>query len=288
MLLFCQQLINGILLGAMFALMSIGLSMVFGIMKTANFAYGALYMVGGYVAYWSATLLGFPYPLAAAAAFVVMFVIGAVVEAGGFAPFRGNEDATLMFGLGLALLLRGGAILAWGSQARYLGFPWTRPIMVGPFIFPPSRLFAGLASFVIIGLVYLIVARTRWGRITRAVADNSVRARLLGVNARTQYWLASGLGTGLAAIACVFLMPAFNLSPTVGENALFIGFAVVIIGGLGSVVGCAVGGVILGIVTALAFSYTDATIAPAFPLLLLILTLMVRPEGLFGSRRRLA
>lgn len=288
MLLFAQQLINGILLGAMFALMSIGLSMVFGIMNTANFAYGALYMIGGYVAYWSATLLGFPYLLAAASAFAVLFGVGALVEVGGFAQFRGNEDATLVFGLGLALLLRGGAILAWGSQSRHLEIPWTKPIVLGSFIFPPSRLFAGLGSFVIIGIVYLLVARTRWGRIVRAVADNPVRARLLGIDARMQYWLVSGLGTGLAAIACVFLMPALNLSPTVGENVLYIGFAVVVIGGLGSIVGCAVGGMILGIVTTLAFSYTDATIAPVFPLLLLILTLMVRPEGLFGASRRLA
>jgi len=288
MLLFCQQVINGVLLGAMFALMSVGLSMVFGIMKTANFAYGALYMIGGYVAYWSANLFGFPYLLTAAVAFVVLFAVGALVEIGGFGPFRGNEDATLIFGLGLALLLRGGAILAWGSQSRYLAIPWNKPIVLGPFIFPPARLFAGLASFLIIGVVYLVVARTRWGRIVRAVADNSVRATLLGVNARMQYWLVAGLGTGLAAVACVFLMPAFSLSPTVGENALYIGFAVVIIGGLGSIVGCAVGGMILGVVTALAFSYTDATIAPVFPLLLLILTLMIRPEGLFGSDRRVA
>lgn len=116
MILFVQEIINGVLLGALLALMSVGLSMVFGIMRTANFAYGALYMLGGYVAYWSVALLHFPFLLALLVAFVVMFCIGMVVEAVGFGPFRGNEDATLIFGLGLAMLIRGAAILAWGSQ----------------------------------------------------------------------------------------------------------------------------------------------------------------------------
>lgn len=286
--LFLQQLFNGVLLGALFALMSIGLTMVFGIMKTANFAYGALYMIGGYTAYWAATLLHVPYAVALVIAFLVMFAAGAIVETIGFGPFRGNEDATLIFGLGLALLLRGCAILAWGSQSRHLEIRAGGPLEVASFLFPPDRLFAAVASGVIIITVYIVVVRTRWGRIVRAVADDPVRAGLLGIDARLQYWLVFGVGTALAAVACVFLIPVFSLSPTVDDSALYTGFAVVILGGLGSIMGCAVGGMIFGIVTAMAFSYTDATIAPIFPLLLLILTLVVKPDGLFGSAGRIA
>ena len=138
MILFVQEIINGVLLGALLALMSVGLSMVFGIMRTANFAYGALYMLGGYVAYWSVALLHFPFLLALLVAFVVMFCIGMVVEAVGFGPFRGNDDATLIFGLGLAMLIRGAAILAWGSQNRQIPSLGHGAISFGPFLFPPA------------------------------------------------------------------------------------------------------------------------------------------------------
>jgi branched-chain amino acid transport system permease protein len=143
MALFLQQVVNGLLLGGMFALMSIGLSMVFGIMKTANFAYGALYMVGGYAAYWSSTLLHAPYLVAVLLAFILMFVAGVLVEVIGFRPLRENEDATLIFGLGLALVIHGGAILAWGSQNRYIAMPGAQSLTVGPFIFASARLYAG-------------------------------------------------------------------------------------------------------------------------------------------------
>ncbi|MDQ0391301.1 branched-chain amino acid ABC transporter permease [Labrys monachus] len=283
-----QQLINGALLGAMFALMSIGLSMVFGIMKTANFAYGALYMLGGYVAYWASVLLHAPLVAVIAIAFVVMFGAGVLVEIVGFQRLRHNEDATLIFGLGLALVIRGGAVLAWGSQTRFIGDNVQPSIEIASFIIPAARLWAGIASLVLIGLVYLLVSRTAWGRAARAVSDNARRAALLGINTRSYYWVVFGLGTGISAVACVFLVPVFSLSPAVDDSALYTAFAVVILGGLGSIGGCLVAGTILGVVTTLAFGYTVSTIAPIFPLLVLILTLIFRPQGLFGKKGRLA
>jgi branched-chain amino acid transport system permease protein len=286
--LFVQQLINGALLGAMFGLMSIGLSMVFGIMKTANFAYGALYMLGGYVAYWSSVLLHVPFAAAIIVAFIAMFCVGVIIEAVGFERLRGNEDATLVFGLGLALVIRGGAVLAWGSQTRYIGENAQSSIEIGSFIIPAARLWAGLASLVLIGLIYLLISRTQWGRAARAVSDNARRAALLGIDTRSHYWLVFGLGTGISAVACVFLIPVYSLSPSVDDSALYTAFAVVILGGLGNIAGCLVAGIILGIVTTLAFGYTVSTVAPIFPLLVLLLTLVFRPQGLFGKRGRLA
>jgi len=288
MILFIQEIINGVLLGALLALMSVGLSMVFGIMKTANFAYGALYMLGGYVAYWSVALLQFPFLLALLAAFVVMFCIGMVVETVGFGPFRDNEDATLIFGLGLAMLVRGAAILAWGSQNRQIPSLGHGAISLGPFLFPPDRLYAGVAAIFIFIVMYFVIVRTRWGRTIRAVADNAVRAGLLGINAAWQYRIVFGLGTGLAAVASVMLIPVFGLAPTVDDSAMYTGFGVVILGGLGSIAGCALGGMIIGIVTVFAFAYTDGVLAPVFPLIVLFLVLVVKPDGIFGSRRRVA
>jgi branched-chain amino acid transport system permease protein len=288
MQLFLQQILNGVVLGGMFALMSVGLSMIFGVMKTAQFAYGALYMLGGYVAYWSASLLHIPFVAAVGVAFLFMFAAGMAVEYVGFSRLRGNEDATLIFGLGLALIARGGAVIAWGSQGRFIATPFHGAVRLGPFIVPAARMWAGVASFVIVALVYVFMTQTRYGRSMRAVADNAQRASLLGINTALRFAVVFGLGTALSAVACVFLIPVFTLSPTVDDRALYTAFAVVILDGLGSIVGCVAGAMVLGVVTTMAFGYTNSSIAPAFPLLVLLLTLAFRPDGMFGARGRLA
>lgn len=286
--LFVQQIINGVLLGGMFALMSVGLSMIFGLMKTANFAYGSFYMLGGYAAYWCSVLLHAPFFVTLLVAFVVMFVVGIVVEFVGFAPLRGNENATLIFGLGLALVIRGGATIAWGSQNRFIRSPFAGAVSVFHYIVPGPRFWAGVVSLVILALIYVLTERTRLGRTMRAVADNATRASLLGIDTRLQLCLVFGLGTALSAVACVFMIPVISLLPNVDDVALYTGFAVVILGGLGSIPGCIVGAMILGLVNTMAFGYTNSSIAPVFPLLVLLLTLVVMPEGLFGRKGRLA
>lgn len=283
--LFFQQCANGLMLGGLFTLMSLGLSLMFGVMKVANFGYGAVYMLGGYAAFWASNLLGVPTWAAIIVAFAAGFVIGALMEEVGFSKFRGNEEATLIFGLGVALMVRGGAVLFWGSQTRYIPVSFDSYKIFG-IVLPAARLHAALISLVIVAAVYVLVNRTSWGRILRAVSDNPARAGLMGFNTRMQYLLASGLAAGLAGIAAVLLIPVFSLSPDVDDAALYTAMTVVILGGLGSIPGCIVGGFILGIATALAYGYLPSPIAPAVPLLILILTLAIRPEGLFGSKER--
>jgi branched-chain amino acid transport system permease protein len=283
--LFLQQSMNGLLLGGMFALISIGLSLMFGVMKVANFAYGALYMLGGYAAFWASDLLGVPNWVAILVAFAAAFMMGALMEGIGFGKFRGNEEATLIFGLGVALIARGGAVLAWGSQSCFIPFSFNT-YRVGGLVLPAARIWACVASLAIVAGVYFVVNRTAWGRIIRAVSDNAERARLVGFNTRLHYLLTAGLATGLAGTASVLLIPVFSLSPAVDDSALYTAMAVVILGGLGSIPGCIVGGLVLGIVTAFSFGYLPSPIAPALPLLLLILTLALKPDGLFGSTER--
>lgn len=285
MQLFLQQAVNGLMLGGMFTLMSIGLSLMFGVMRVANFAYGALYMLGGYAAFWALNLLGVPNWIAIVVAFAAAFLMGVIMEQVGFSRFRGNEEATLIFGLGVALIARGGAVLAWGSQTRFIPVSFDT-FRFGGLVLPASRFWAAVASLLIVGLVYLVVNRTRWGRIIRAVADNPERAALAGFNTKFQYLLTAGLATGLAGVAAVMLVPVFSLSPAVDDSALYTAMTVVILGGLGSIPGCVVGGFLLGIITAFSYGYLPSPIAPAVPLLLLIVTLALKPEGLFGSKDR--
>lgn len=283
-----QQVVNGLLLGGMFALMSVGLSMVFGLMKTANFAYGGLYMLGGYCAYWASALLGLSYLGSLLLAFVLLFGAGVLVERLGFEPLRGNGDATLIFGLGLALMLRGLAVIAWGSQARFMDAPTSGSLHWGWLVLPSARLWACVASLTILAALYLVVHRSRWGRLVRAVADDPNRAALLGIRVQLHSSLVFGLGTGLSALACVFLMPVLSLSPTVDDSAMYTAFAVVILGGLGSIAGCLLGAMILGLVSTLSLEWSNSVIAPAFPLLVLLLVLLFKPQGLLGQRGRMA
>jgi len=285
MQLFLQQGANGLMLGGMFTLMSVGLSMMFGTMKVANFAYGAMYMLGGYSAFWASNLLGVPHLLAIVIAFVTAFLLGVVMEEFGFSKFRGNEEATLIFGLGVALIARGGAVLAWGSQTRFMPISFDTYRVAG-LVLPSARLWAAVASLGIVAVVYVLVNKTPWGRIIRAISDNPERAALMGFNTRLQYWLTAGLATGLAGVASVLLIPVFSLSPAMDDAALYTAMTVVILGGLGCITGCFVGGMLLGLVTAFSYGYLPSPIAPAVPLILLILTLAIRPEGLFGSKDR--
>lgn len=285
MQLFLQQCVNGLMLGGLFTLMSLGLSLMFGVMKVANFAYGAVYMLGGYAAFWASNLLGVPNWAAMIVAFATAFLIGVVMEEVGFGRFRGNEEATLIFGLGVALIVRGASVIAWGSQTRYIPVSFDT-YRVGGLVFLASRLWAALIALVIVAGVYLLVNRTPWGKVIRAVADNPERAKLIGCNTRLQYLLTAGLASGLAGVASVLLIPVFSLSPSVDDSALYTAMTVVILGGLGSIAGCLAGGFLLGIVTAFSYGYLPSPIAPAIPLLLLILTLAFKPEGLFGSKDR--
>ena len=282
------QLANGILLGGLYAVMALGLTTMFGVMRIVNFAYGMLFMVGAYVAYVVQSDLHQSYYVAVLAAMVVLFGLGVLLELGAFNVLRRSEERTVLLGLGLMLVGRALVLLAFGSDNKLLDDGITGHVAFSSGVIANDRLVAFGSALVLLAVVAVLVVRTPIGRTMRAVADDPVRAALLGISHRPVYAITFGAATALSAAAACLLAPSWQVSPTMDQPALLIGFAIVIVGGMGSMVGSSVAGLLTGIVVVLGQTYVSQALAPAMPFLLLIVVLLVRPQGLLGTRARVA
>ncbi len=283
---FLQQGINGLLLGGMYALMALGLTLMFGIMRIVNFAYGTLYMAGGFVTYFFTSSAGMSFFPALLCAIVAMAIVATVLEQAIFAPLRHSEERTILAGLGLLLLGRGVIIQLFGSETRELPIPLQGRFNFGQIVVSQQRLLTFGIALAVIAAVWWVVSRTRSGSIARAVSDDEMRAELLGVDAKLVYTFVFALSTGLVVIAAALLSTSFGVVPTVDDLALVTSFSIVVLGGLGSIPGALVGGLAIGLVNTLGTQYLSQTYAPMYPYVLLLLVLLVRPQGLFGHRER--
>lgn len=285
---FIQQAINGLLLGGMFALMALGLTLMFGVMKIVNFAYGTLYMVGGYIAYFFAHDAGLSFFGALACGFVVMMAVGLALEMGFFRPLRDSEERTILMGLGLLLLGRGLIIEIFGSQTHSLDIPLDGRIVIGNIVVSQQRVLTFALAVIFVVGVWFVLSRTRVGAVTRAVSDDPIRAALLGISRSRVIAVSFAVATGLAAIAAGLLSSSFGVVPTVDDTALITSFSIVVLGGLGSVPGALIGGLAIGLLNTLGTQYISQTYAPMYPFVLLLAVLLIRPQGLFGQRERVA
>jgi len=283
---FLQQGINGLLLGGMYALMALGLTLMFGIMRIVNFAYGTLYMAGGFVTYFFTSSAGMSFFPALLCAIVAMAIVATVLEQAIFAPLRHSEERTVLAGLGLLLLGRGVIIQLFGSETHELPIPLQGRFNFGQIVVSQQRLLTFGIALAVIAAVWWVVSRTRSGSIARAVSDDEMRAELLGVDAKLVYTFVFALSTGLVVIAAALLSTSFGVVPTVDDLALVTSFSIVVLGGLGSIPGALVGGLAIGLVNTLGTQYLSQTYAPMYPYVLLLLVLLVRPQGLFGHRER--
>lgn len=283
-----SQLANGVLLGGLYAVMALGLTTMFGVMRIVNFAYGMLFMLGAYVAYVAQSDLGLPFFLSLLAAMAVMFTIGTLLELGAFNPLRRSEERTVLLGLGIMLAGRGLLIAHFGSDNKLLDSGVNGNIGFSGGVIAKERLFAFLLALILLAIVALLVTKTGMGRVMRAVADDPQRAALLGISHRPVYAITFGAATALSAAAACLLAPTWQVSPTMDSPALLIGFAVVIVGGLGSMIGSTLAGLLTGVLVTLGEAYFSQALAPAMPFLLLIVVLVLKPEGLLGKKVRVA
>jgi len=274
-----SQLANGVLLGGLYAVMALGLTTMFGVMRIVNFAYGMLFMLGAYVAYVVQSDLGQSFFVSLLASMVVLFVLGTL---------RKSEERTVLLGLGLLLAGRGLLISHFGSDNKTLNSGVSGNVSFSGGVIAKERLFAFALALLLLAVVAVLVTRSSLGRTMRAVADDPGRAALLGISHRPVYAITFGAATALSAAAACLLAPSWQVSPTMDNPALLIGFAIVIVGGMGSMVGSTIAGILTGIVVSLGEAYISQALAPAMPFLLLILVLVVRPQGLFGQKVRVA
>jgi branched-chain amino acid transport system permease protein len=285
---FLQQLVNGVTIGAVYALIAVGLTLVFGILDVINFAHGEFYMLGAFITYSLTTAFGLDYFAALGLAVAGAALAGLLAERLTVRPLQGRPMFTVVLStLGLSIFLQNAALLFWGPSPREIDLAWgSRPVVVGPVVVSLLRLIALLAGAALIAGLTWFIRRTRWGLAMRAVARNRDAAALMGVPVRRVYALTFAMGTGLAGVAGGLLGAMFTIEPSMGEWAVVKAFCVVIMGGMGNVPGAVIGGIILGVAENLGAGFLPGgtSYKDGIGYAILILVLLFRPQGLFGSR----
>ncbi len=283
-----QAVINGILTGALYALVGMGMALIFGVMRIVNFAHGAFMMLGMYAAYVLFTRTGvnpyYGFPLVGLA----MFALGYCVYQGLLRPIHGQSDfMQILLTLGIGLALTDGIQLVFGADYHQINFPLLGKIFhFGERIrvSAPWAISFGIAVAACGGL-YFVVMHTMMGRAARAIAQNRAAAPLMGIHLhRVQaFWF--GLGIAAAAVAGCLLLPVFYLYPGVGDQFTLKAFVMVVLGGMESIVGAALAGVLLGVVESLTSLYWGNEWALAVDFVIFLLVLSLRPGGIFGRQR---
>jgi len=279
-----QHLVNGLVLGGTYALLGIGLTLIFGLMNVVNFAHGEFYTLGAYLTFAGASMLRLDFLLAVAAAILGGGLAGAACERVLLRPLAGESiDTTMLATIGLWIVLQNGELLAWGGVARSIAHPFpTRPVVLGPVSLAPLRLAVLGAALVLIVGAHLLIHRTSLGVAMRATFQDRETAALMGIEIGRIRTLTFAVGSGLAAAAGALLGPIFLVYPAMGDLAALKAFAVVILGGLGSFAGATLGGLLLGVAEELGAGYVSSGYRDAVGFVIIILVLLFRPAGLFA------
>jgi branched-chain amino acid transport system permease protein len=280
-----QSLLNGLLLGGIYAVAALGLSLVFGIMDIVNLAHGHMLMVGAYVAILLFGVLGVTPIIGMVVAFLVLFVLGMALQRFLLERVVGEgleQPIIVLFGLALMLQSIGRILVGSQSQATEIGIPG-EAISIGSATLSFPRVVTFVISVVLILGTWAFLKYTTTGLAIRATAQNSDAAQYMGIDTDNIYVLTLGLGTGLAGAAGALLSMLFPIDPFVGWSYLLKAFAVVVLGGVGSVAGTLVGGLILGVSENVGVLYLGGGFRDIISFTIFLLVLLVRPHGLFGS-----
>jgi branched-chain amino acid transport system permease protein len=285
---FLQHVINMVILGSTYALLGIGLTLIFGIMRIVNFAHGELYSFGAYILYFAAVLMGVNFFVAVLVAIVAGCVLGALVEVVLLRPMRAADiDTTMIVMIGAMIVMQNGEQLLWGGVAKSVATPFSElPLVVGPFSVSWLRLFVLGAASTLIALSYVLINRTKLGKAMRATFQDRDAAALMGVDISFIYTATFAVGSALAAAAGALLGPVYVISPQIGNLASLKAFAIVILGGLGSIGGATIGGFVLALAEELGAGYVSSGYRDAMGFLIIIAVLLVRPTGLFARAER--
>ena len=283
---FLQQVVNGVTIGVVYALIAVGLTLVFGILGVINFAHGEFYMLGAFLTYNLTIGLGLDYFVALALTIVGSAAVGWLAERLTVRPLKGRHMFTVVLStLGLSIFLQNGALLLWGPDPREIELAWGgRPVVLGGVVITFLRLAVlAVGAALIIALTWFI-RRTRWGMAMRAVAGNRDAAALMGIPVDRVYAITFAVGTGIAGVAGGLLGAMFTIEPTMGEWAVVKAFCVVVMGGMGNLPGAVLGGIILGVAESLGAGFLPggASYKDGIGYAILIVVLLYSPQGLFG------
>lgn len=278
--------LNGITTGAVYALVALGLTLIYGVLHIINFAHGAALMVALYAVYLLKERFGIDPYLALPAVVPAMFALGyglqrAVVSRAS----HGKDENILLVTLGLAIVLENGALLLFKSDTRTIDTAYTlTTVAIGPAMIGLTKLIAFGGALLVSALLMLLMAKTDLGRAIRAVAKEKQGARLMGIDVDHVYAMSFGIGFACLGAAACFLLPAYYVNPQVGTGFVLVAFTVVVLGGMGSFAGALLGGLIVGVVESLGGLYLGESLGQVGIFAIFILVLLLRPQGLFGAR----
>ena len=291
MLIFLNHLINGISLGSVYAIIALGYTMVYGIAKMLNFAHGDVIMVGAYICFFAISSFNLPPAVGILLAMLVCTLLGIVIERLAYKPLRqATSLAVLITAIGVSYLLQNGAQLLWTSNIKMF-----------PSFFPgqPVELFGGelkitVASIVTVAVCVVIMLALTWftgqtkmGKAMRACSEDKGAAQLMGIDVNTTISVTFAIGSALAAVAGVLFCSVYpNLTPTTGSMPGIKAFTAAVFGGIGSIPGALLGGVLLGLIEIFASAYISTQLSNAIVFAVLIIVLLVRPTGLLGKQIR--
>ncbi len=291
---FLSYIINGISLGSIYAIIALGYTMVYGIAKMLNFAHGDVIMVGGYICFYSLMHFNLPWPVAIIAAVIFCTLLGIIIERFAYKPLRSAPSlAVLITAIGMSYFLQNAALLLWSSNPKMFPQIFTFGGKTGFTLFGGKLtvtyvtiITIAVCIVIMLGLVWF-TGKTKMGKAMRACSEDKGAAQLMGINVNTTISMTFAIGSGLAAIAGVLLCSAYpTLMPTTGSMPGIKAFTAAVLGGIGSIPGAFIGGLVLGVIEIFAKAYISTQMSDAVVFAVLIIVLLVKPAGIMGKQIR--
>ncbi len=281
-----QTLINGVFQGGVYALVAIGLTLVYGVMMIVNFAHADFLMLGLYLAYWAFVLAGVQPYIAMLGIIILLFLIGIVLQKALIKPvLTAPVINQVLLTLGLSSFIVGLVQFFWRSEPRSLILPYSsNSIQIGELVLNIPRLIAFVVSLVVAVLLYLFLNRSKTGKAIRACSQSRTAAALMGINVDRVYMLVLGIGLALAGLAGALLSPNYPMSPTVGSTFSFTAFVIVVLGTMGNFLGAFIGAMIIGVAEAFGGLLIGSELRQLVSMLIFISVLLLKPGGLFGGK----
>lgn len=283
---FLEQVVNGLTLASMYALVAAGFALIVGVVRIVNFAHGEFFMVGSYLLYGLCKVLGIPFFPSLALTVVIMMVFGIVFERIIVRTIADRSwDVQLLATLAASVILSNGARVVLGSTPRTVDTLYSKSVVeVAGFRLSWQRIIALVVAIVVFALLHLFLQRTKMGKAMRAVSQNREACDVFGLNVNLIYLVTFAIGAGLAGLGASLVAPLYNVVPTMGTMMTLKAFAIVVMGGYGRVNGAIFAAIIIGVAEALTAGYLATTYVDAAAYGMMVLVLLLRPQGLFGRK----
>ena len=290
-MIFLTNLINGLSLGSVYAIIALGYTMVYGISKMLNFAHGDVIMVGAYISFCGTMYLGLPAWVSVVLAMAVCTALGILIEGLAYRPLRGTGSlAVLITAIGVSYFLQNAALIIWGSAPKVFTSVFTKmgssiSLFDGELTVTWEALFTLVAAVIIMVGMTLFTGKTKVGKAMRAVSEDNGAAQLMGINVNSTISMTFAIGSALAAIAGVLLCSSYPaLMPTTGAMPGIKAFTAAVFGGIGSIPGAMLGGILIGVIEIFGRAYISSELSDAIVFGVLIIVLLVKPSGLLGKK----